>query len=469
MSKVPSFGSEFVPLAILRIAAWLVPGQRRQDWLAEWKSELWYVQQRGDRQATRFCWGAFHDALWLTMHTQDCWKKRPLESPVVCICFLALIASVSLFVALRLPGARELMLPSPYPEARKLALISTDRRFPVLLPSVPVAKFQLLKNNAKSQFAGLAFYRPFQTRVETAPGQIAELSVALASRNLFELLSLPIVSSQIAVEHPTAPALVLNGDAWRKYFDSDPHIVGRTLDVAGRRAVAFGVMADSLWHLPGQMDGWLLDGEGLNLLPPHATGFVLGQLTNFPLHSRWRLSVPVEENTYEHFRCASLSRRHLVFGHLFTFFISLLILPSTTSVKLGEYPAASLRRWVFLALKFILVTVIVFCGILDVAAITSTPIQPHGLLVGYVLAFRWAMSDQRKRCPVCLRLLTSPVRIGWSSQTLLAWYGTEFMCDRGHGLLHVPEIPTSYSTQRWLHLDQSWSDLFAPRDAGGIR
>ena len=44
---------------------------------------------------------------------------------------------------------------------------------------------------------------------------------------------------------------------------------------------------------------------------------------------------------------------------------------------------------------------------------------------------------------------------------LLAWYGTELICVKGHGLLHVPEIPTSsYSRQRWLRLDPSWRELF---------
>ena len=43
----------------------------------------------------------------------------------------------------------------------------------------------------------------------------------------------------------------------------------------------------------------------------------------------------------------------------------------------------------------------------------------------------------------------------------LEWYGTEFACVKGHGLLHVPEIPTvSFRTQRWVHLDRSWSGLF---------
>jgi hypothetical protein len=89
------------------------------------------------------------------------------------------------------------------------------------------------------------------------------------------------------------------------------------------------------------------------------------------------------------------------------------------------------------------------------------PIQGQVSLVGYILAFRWAIIDQRLRCPVCLRLLTNPIRIGQPSQTFLSWYGIELMCVRGHGLLHVPEFRTScYSTQRWLYLDPSWNSLF---------
>jgi hypothetical protein len=47
-------------------------------------------------------------------------------------------------------------------------------------------------------------------------------------------------------------------------------------------------------------------------------------------------------------------------------------------------------------------------------------------------------------------LLAYPARIGRSSQTFLEWYGTEFMCVKGHGVPHVPEIPTlSFQKRRW--------------------
>ena len=86
----------------------------------------------------------------------------------------------------------------------------------------------------------------------------------------------------------------------------------------------------------------------------------------------------------------------------------------------------------------------------------------HGFIVSSVVAMRWALADQRRRCPVCLRVLSNPTRIGGPSHVFLEWYGTELICVQGHGLLYVPEIPTScYSTQRWQYLDPSWSTLFS--------
>jgi hypothetical protein len=137
--------------------------------------------------------------------------------------------------------------------------------------------------------------------------------------------------------------------------------------------------------------------------------------------------------------------------------LSVLIVSATTSLALGEYGQSPFRR-IFLAVK-----------IADhrSPAVPSTwhPIsmsfQSHGLLIGLIVGLRWALVDQRRRCPVCLRVLTNPTRIGGPSHTFLDWYGTELICARGHGLLYVPEIPTScYSTQRWQSLDPSWTSLF---------
>lgn len=151
--------------------------------------------------------------------------------------------------------------------------------------------------------------------------------------------------------------------------------------------------------------------------------------------------------------------------------IALLLLPVATSISLGEYPhspssAICLRRWIFLGLKVALVLPAVSFGMVDAAQILCAgppQIMFHsfGAIVGYIFALRWTIKDQRRRCPVCLRLLKHPARIGQSSRFLLDWHGTELMCEQGHGFLYVPGMPTaSFIEQQWLYLDSSWKSLF---------
>ena len=108
------------------------------------------------------------------------------------------------------------------------------------------------------------------TNVPTAGRRTAELSIALASNNLFELLGIRDAVSQ------TGGGVDLNRTAWRKYFGGDPHIAGQVLEVAGQQARVAGVISADAWRLPGRIDAWLLqDDQRLAALPPHSKGFVL--------------------------------------------------------------------------------------------------------------------------------------------------------------------------------------------------
>ena len=147
--------------------------------------------------------------------------------------------------------------------------------------------------------------------------------------------------------------------------------------------------------------------------------------------------------------------------------LSLGVLSSVRPLRLGEYPvnrhapAAPLRllRWVFLVVKIALVVSIAMCGPLALGSIVP-PLATWGMFLGLFFGFRWALADQRERCPVCLRLLSNPTRIGDPSQTFLGWYGTELVCSHGHGFLYVPGTSISwYETQRWQYLDPTWNHL----------
>jgi hypothetical protein len=147
--------------------------------------------------------------------------------------------------------------------------------------------------------------------------------------------------------------------------------------------------------------------------------------------------------------------------------LSLGVLSSVRPLRLGEYPVnryapgAPLRllRWVFLAVKISLVVPTAVCGAVALPRIVP-PLPPMALLLGLYFGYRWALMDQRERCPVCLRLLSNPTRIGDPSQSFLGWYGTELLCSRGHGFLYVPGTSTSWcEAQRWQYLDPTWNNL----------
>src|SRR6266702_7714237 len=149
-------------LAILLGAAWLVPGEQRAEWLAEWRSELWYVWRHEQRVATAFCLGAFQDALWLRRNTPspNAREMFHLESPFQCCLFLAVLAAVSSFIAFGLPGPRERILPSLHRDSRNLVMISHGGRSVAPFPTISIEEYQSLSHGAQRMFAALAFYRP---------------------------------------------------------------------------------------------------------------------------------------------------------------------------------------------------------------------------------------------------------------------------------------------------------------------
>ena len=168
----------------------------------------------------------------------------------------------------------------------------------------------------------------------------------------------------------------------------------------------------------------------------------------------------------------SVVRQQPVLAHVLNVLLALLILASTTHLD-GNYPEAEgghvtgrvgrVRWWAFLAAKLALVVPALFFGTLDlIPIIAPAGVQPLAAMIGYILAFRWALRDQCRRCPVCLRLRSSPVQFGQRSHVFLEWYGVELVCSRGHGLMHVDGAPTiSFRSQQWLALDASWQGLFS--------
>jgi len=437
--------------ALIRTAGVLVPREQRPEWLAEWLGELWYVRRVRESSAFAFCLGAFRDALWLRLN-----KGRPrlLESPWQCGIFLTSLATASVLLTLCLPACRKALMPSPYRGAKRLVFISLGAP---LNPAVSFEDYQMLARHTEVRFSALAFYGTAKKRVGAV-----ELNVAMASGNLFKMLGIPVAGAEDEVR------FVLSDKTWRKYFDGDTDIVGRVVDIGGQRAVVAGIVSADSWQLPGRMDAWLLeDKTALAALPPLSHGIVLGHLRDSGWHPHsyfgiWTLPVENDEGGYDYYDCLSLTDRARLplFSFVTTLFYIGTFLSATTSLM---FEARRLRQWIFLLAKVACILPILYCCGSLASAFNGTALEVLFFLAmfpGGFFALRWVFEDQRRRCPVCLRLLSKPVGFGEASHTFLGWYGTELTCIRGHGLLRVPEIPSTYfSTQRWLCRD----DLLALR------
>ncbi len=487
---------------LLRTAGLLVPGQNRPEWQAEWEAELWHVcrsrgaafpEREGELQAepATFCLGAFQDAWWLRRNNLHPAPRRVDRhgSPSMCLLSLTGLAAISLLLALCLPAARKAILPVPYADSNELVLISSGGGGMSQLPSIRLADYRSWQTSTRRLYTELAYYQPIVKRVHIAPHRTPELSIIRASASLFDLLNVPTLALRSPQDAQQLPGLILSEAAWREYFDSDPAIVGRVVEIAGRPVRIAGILSQNLWRLPGRADGWMIaDQSQMDSLSPSSKGFVVAHMrpSGFPSGSSGRhwMTVYRANGDSDSFECVSLAQqtRQPFSLYLFTLFIACLALPATTPLPLGEYPARAerlgwgirVRRWLFLVAKLSLILPLVYFASIDLAygdlisrlhpigPISSQYLQLASSFFGLLFAFRWALRDQRSRCPVCLRLLTNPARVGEASRNFLAWNGTELICAGGHGLLHIPEIPTSwFSTQRWLYLDPSWSSLFS--------
>jgi len=482
---------------VLRLASSLVPGQHRGEWWKEWRSELWHVRQactsqsalswKGEREVAAFCLGAFQDAFCLRREVRQ--KKVPLAttkgSAAQCMLFLVAVVAVSYGVALLRPGVRAELLSSRYRVPHNLTMIQNARYSQDSVPTISAEQVRVWKGRKQQIFDGFAFYQIVRKPVSTASPAYAALRIARSSSNLFELLALPVRFASTGNEaHTDLPKLILSDALWKKEFAEDPQVAGRVVQVGLRKAVVGGVAHPGSWRLPGKVDAWLLepDVDAVSDGP----GFVVAHLTPSAAQERWserwRMSAPTPDGTPDDFLCVSLAERTRESSDLFLFAVILafLALPATTSLPLGEYRLSSrkltwstrLRRWSFLGGKIALLLPIVYLVSLDLAYMPTTLDTLSSEYIQLVSSFsiclfglRWTLRDQRQRCPLCLGKLTHPARVGQPSRNFLAWNGTELICVGGHGLLHVPEIPTSwFSTQRWMYLDPSWEILF--RESG---
>jgi hypothetical protein len=485
----PAMICHLLCLASLRCASLLVRGHQRAEWWREWQSELWHVRQEctpkygiswtAEREVAEFCSGAFQDALCLRSHTEERRVSHATTkgSAMQCIRLLIGIGTISFGVAMMLPGVSAILRVPQYHDIKNLKLIRDAHYSDDSIPTISAVQYQVWKQRRQELFDGFAFYQVVRPPLTGQSRMLAGSEVAIASSNLFDLLGLPVrfASGKVRSDMPT---LILSDAIWKTKFGGDSQIFGRAIHVGSTDAILGGVVPEGSWKLPKKVDAWLLESKVEDV--PEGLGFVVAHVKSAHVDwgDSWHMSAPTPDGTADDFFCQSLAERTRGTGNIFLFAVILacLALPATTSLPLGEYRVSSrklswstrLRRWAFLGCKIALLLPIVYFVSLDLAhlrpamnPISSEYIQLISSFSICLFGLRWTLRDQRQRCPVCLRKLTHPARVGQPSRSFLAWNGTELICIVGHGLLHVPEMPTSwFSEQRWLYLDSSWDVLF---------
>ncbi|MGB7137688.1 MAG: hypothetical protein WBD46_20535 [Acidobacteriaceae bacterium] len=481
---------EALALLLVRGASLLVPRAERADWFGEWRAELWQICRdrpcgwgRPRTDPVAFSLGAWSDAFWICGERLQRTARRLFQRGSAQRCCLLLTAGAlaALLACLCLPRTRSMLLPSPYRDPGNLVLIASNGETVAHPPSIPFADYREWTSDTSALFTRLAWYRPAIKDVVLTLHRPARLNVAEGSENLLQVLEFP--GAATAASHPPfhGPRLILTRSAWRRSYRADPAVIGQVADVDGSPALIAAVVPDRDWGLPGKADALLLEpASRLAQLAPGERGFAIARIREaaFPApRDGWRWMTETKDGDTRRYECISVNYLDGRPGSIFIFavLLALLALPATTALPLGDVPrrrgplprAAQARRWLFFAVKFGLVASIVFLVSIALACeigadpVTAVYIQFGSSFPALLLGFRWILQDQRQRCPECLLRLSSPARVGQASCNFLAWNGTELLCARGHGLLHIPELPTSwFSTQRWLCLDPSWASLF---------
>jgi hypothetical protein len=491
---------------ILRSASLLIPAAQRTEWHRQWHAELWHVRRSccaigsfswaAHREITAFCLGSLPDALcvrrqsWQTPAPSAQVPAPPRVSldgsAAKCLFCLFAVLAACILLARLVPGVQAENDSSRYQVSPGLILIQAAKSGDDLTPSISADLFRNWKATHQRYFDEFAFYRTARETASVSSTHFAHWTVTHASLNLFALLGLQIrFASRATEEDRDIPSVILSHEAWTRDFGANPSIAGGLIRLGQRKAKIAGVMPYGSWRLPGQPDAWLLepDAQLASAAPSGSLGYVLTHLTPQGESEMLGDRVPIasldtDANDDDLCGVSFANRLQGPWGiYQFALFLALLALPAVTSVTLGESNYSSHRpsrkrilvRWTFLGAKLALIASIAYFASLDLSywhASTYSPLAEFLQLVSCfsicLFGFRWALSDQRQRCPVCLRRVSHPAQVGLASRTFLGWNGTEMMCMGGHTLLHVPSLPTSwFSGQRWLYLDTSWDFLFA--------
>jgi hypothetical protein len=235
--------------------------------------------------------------------------------------------------------------------------------------------------------------------------------------------------------------------------------------------VLAGAFADAFWHRFSREGlGRLVRGPGFALGAIAAAASLAGLASGgFPAtRALWGAFRAVR------FDLPSDPRQDLVVGHGFVIAFAIVVGISLAVIARPALAQAGWRYTSFFCARTAASTLLVTLLWIESNAALQARLVSNGaralggftasllFLFAFGYAVVWCSAEQRIRCPVCLRRLELPVRIGsWGS--IFEPVTTELLCEDGHGALTLPGA-SDCGTGQWIRLDSSWQALFQPGD-----
>ena len=481
---------------LLRTASWLVPKTQRAEWYQEWYAEVWHwlhflaesgrLNSQTSIELARHCWGAFPDAAWHRFNQKKVVRALDLVPRTARFCLSAILGALVLVVLVTgfAPTIRSGFKPLPFRQPDRLAYLSLNGSFTKYdEANLFRVTEQWAQHSKTAEMVAAYSWHPVDLFF---PHKVQAVS-ARVSPNFFELLGNTaamgrLFSSDDALGCPGC--VVITHHLWTTQFHSDPKVVGMAISVDGRQGTVIGVLPENFVFTFPEASVWLLPGWGtITNNFAERTGAVLR------LQPRVSLDQAAQEiermghaDGYKQLQMESFVSRAHRGARIYLFFAALSLLAGIAlgSKRLGSAKTHKIklsfrntvRWWGFFVLKTLLLLAVCFVGSLELMGKISImltgsvhhlvgPFSTWLFLVTAMVALTWSLHDQGRRCRFCLGRLSNEASVGTPGYLLLDWWGTELVCADGHGMLHVPEMKSSWlEFDQWVSLDESWKPLF---------
>jgi len=482
---------------LLRAASLLVPKPQRATWYQEWYGEIWhwlhFLAESGrlNRQTTmelaRHCWGAFPDAAWHRFSQKKVTRAFAEGPRTARFCLLATFGALIFLVLVTglAPTIRAGFKPLPFAQPDRLAYLPMRGSF------LKFDEENLFRATAqwaeRSKTAPQAAGYSWHPVALIFPNDVVRDISARVSPNFFEVLGNKAELGRVFApgdEANCAHCVVITHRLWTTQFNSERNIVGATILIDNRPGTVIGVLPENFVFIFPEVSVWLLPPWGVTTKNfADRTGAVLRMAPHATLaQAKDEYSHFAGEDGYGQPQMESFVSRAHQGAKLYLFFTVLSLFGGIAlgSSRLGGAKTRklklsfrhTLRWWGFFSVKTLLLLAICFVVSLELTGKVSImltgsvhplvgPFSTWLFLVTAMIALSWSLHDQGRRCRLCLRRLGNEASVGTPSYLLLDWWGTELVCSDGHGLLHVPEMKSSWQEfDQWVSLDESWKPLF---------